>query len=156
MPFPAPDGHWPATNDGNRNRHAARYDGCPMDSVPRRGLSAEAVRNFMMGQAGSGRGLDFSMLMRAPNAPDLPDALYDLSNDPGEEVNLADDPAHAGVVRDLSARIDAYFARHSRPDADLWSGRAPIQNSMLQDYWRGVWGQDWAPVFAYQDAPAAT
>lgn len=39
IPFPAPYGHWPATNDGNRNRHAANYDDCPMNSIPREGLS---------------------------------------------------------------------------------------------------------------------
>lgn len=67
LPYPAPYGHWPATNDGNRNRHAGLYDACEMRSVPRRGLSAEAVANFNMVQAGSGAGLDFSMLLRAPN-----------------------------------------------------------------------------------------
>lgn len=298
LPFPAPYGHWPATNDGNRNRHAALYDDCPMETVPRRNLSAEAVQNFMMVQGGSGHGLDFSMLMRAPNhlptlrnyysqitmideavgrileaapdalvifttdhglslghhgfwghgastypsnlhraahsipmimagpevaqgverrhvsntdlyasvlsvaggapdpalpsrpllgpaqrdwsedaaygeqeetrvirtpdwlfmkrycgpnAPDLPDALYDLREDPGEENNLAADPDHAEVVAGLSARIDAYFAAHSRPEADLWSGGKPIQNSMLSAYWQGIWGAGWGPVFAYQD-----
>lgn len=67
LPLPAPYGHWPATNDGNRNRHAGLYDDCPMDSVPRQGISAEAVANFLNVQGGSGQGLDFSMLMRAPN-----------------------------------------------------------------------------------------
>ena len=55
------------------------------------------------------------------------------------------DPAHAHVVADLSARIDAFFACHAREQADLWRGGRPIQNSMLIDYWRGVWGDDWAP-----------
>lgn len=67
IPFPAPYGHWPATNDGNRNRHTARYDDCPVAAVPRCNLSPEAVANFLMVQSDSGQGLDFSMLMRAPN-----------------------------------------------------------------------------------------
>lgn len=43
------------------------YDACPMDSVPRQGLFANAVTNYDMVKSGSGHGLDFSMLMRAPN-----------------------------------------------------------------------------------------
>ena len=41
-----------------------------MNTVPRVGLSAEAVVNYDMVKGGSGKGLDFSMLMRAPD--DLP------------------------------------------------------------------------------------
>lgn len=67
IPYPAPYGHWPATNDGRRNRFSELYDDCPMHSVPREGLSAAAVANYDMIKAGSGHGLDFSMLMRAPN-----------------------------------------------------------------------------------------
>jgi hypothetical protein len=33
------------------------------------------------------------------------DELYDLSADPGETVNRADDPACAGLKRELSARM---------------------------------------------------
>ncbi len=301
LPFPAPYGHWPACNDGKRNRFADMYDDCPMNTVPRRGISPEAVANFNMVNAGSGGGLDFSMLMRAPNhlpalrnyysqislideavgrikaahpdaliiftsdhglslghhgfwghgastfpsnlhlaahsipmilhhpghipvhkqdryisnmdlfatlidyvdgtpdpslpsrsfasriktrdapatgadevfseqeetrvirtrdwvffkrfnqpgAPEIPDALYNVARDPEETHNLADDPDQAAIVTDLSARIDAFFTQHARPEADLWRGGQPIQNSMLQDYWKGIWGADWAPVYHY-------
>ena len=286
LPFPAPYGHWPACNDGMRNRFADLYDDCPMDTVPRCGISADAVTNFNMVNAGSGGGLDFSMLMRAPNhlpalrnyysqitmidhavgriaaahpdaliiftsdhglslghhgfwghgastypsnlhlaahsipmimrhpdgippgkearyisnmdlfatvidyvggtpdaslpsrsfapvirgeeipnpgidevyseqeetrslrtgnwmyfkrfhrdgAPDLPDALFNTAEDPGETVNLVEDPNHKEVAADLAARIDAFFAQHARAEADLWRGGKPIQNTMLKDY----------------------
>ena len=302
LPFPAPYGHWPATNDGARNRYSEMYDDCPMETVPRIGLSPGAVANYDMVKSGSGGGLDFSMLMRAPNhlpslrnyysqislidevvgqiaaavpdaliiftadhglslghhgfwghgastwpsnlhlaahsiplivrapdgraegatpifvsnmdlyatildcaggapdpglpsrsfagllrgeeiadwgadevfseqeetrvirtpqwaffkrfrqagAPDLPDELFNVVTDPGETVNLADDPAHAHIVAELSARIDAFFALHARGQADLWRGGRPIQNSMLIDYWRSIWGEDWAPVYSYE------
>lgn len=302
IPFPAPYGHWPATGDGRRNRHAGLYDDCPMHSVPRLGLSAAAVRNYDMVKSGSGKGLDFSMLMRAPNdlptlrnyysqitmiddavgriaeaapdallifttdhglslghhgfwghggstypsnlhlaahsiplicrhdghiaaasatpihvsnvdifatildyvgagpqpslpsrsfagllrgeevadwgedevyseqeetrvirtpqwalfkrydrqnAPDLHDELFNVVTDPGETVNLAADPGHAHIVADLSARIEAFFARHARRHADMWQGGRPIQNSMMQSYWRDIWGPDWQPVYGY-------
>lgn len=70
LPLPAPYGHWPATNDGNRNRHADRYDDCPMHSVPREGLSAETIKHFESIRSQSSPDLDFTMLLRAPN--DLP------------------------------------------------------------------------------------
>ena len=299
LPFPAPYGHWPATNDGNRNRHAALYDDCPMHTVPRQGLSAEAVTNYDMTKSRSGRGLDFSLLMRAPNdlptlrnyysqitmiddavgriraaapdamilfstdhglslghhgfwghgastypsnlhraahsiplivqhqgqvpagavaplhvsntdlfatlldyvggtpdpalpsrsfsavlrgqtpqdwgddvvfaeqeetrvlrtpkwlfflrfsgpdAPPLPNALYDLETDAWETDNLAGDPNHAAVVAQLTDRIGAYFDVYNAPERDLWQGGHPVQNSMMQSYWRDIWGADWAPT----------
>lgn len=294
VPLPAPYGHWPATNDGQRNRFAALYDDCPMHSIPREGLSAAAVAHYDRIKGQSGGGLDFSMLMRAPNhlptlrnyysqismiddavgrimaaapdalilysadhglslghhgfwghgaatypsnlhlaahsvpliargpgvvasgvsnahvgtpdlfatvldlagaqAPDgiagrsftpalggspmpamdaviaeqeetrvirtsdwlyfqrfgdLGDALYDLRDDPGETVNLADDPDCAGVLADLRARVDACFDAHARPRADLWRGGRPLQNATMGAFWREAWGDDWAPVLGY-------
>lgn len=302
LPYPAPYGHWPATNDGVRNRFSELYDDCPMDSVPRVGLSAAAVANYDIVKEGSGGGLDFSMILRAPNhlpslrnyysqislideavgrivaahpealiiftadhglslghhgfwghgastypsnlhlaahsiplivrhqgqiapdatpiyvsnmdlygtvldyvggtpdrslpsrsfagllrgdavadwgedevfseqeetrvirtpqwaffkrfrsvgAPELPDELFNVIEDPGETLNLADSPSHAHIVADLSARIDAFFDLHARGEADLWRGGRPIQNSMLTPYWRSIWGEDWSPVYSYE------
>ena len=31
--------------------------------------------------------------------------LYDLDSDPHENVNLIDDPAHAGIAKELDARL---------------------------------------------------
>jgi len=67
LPYPAPYGHWPATKEADRCRHSARFDDCPMETIPRMGLSREAVAGYDMKQKSSGGGLDFSMLMRAPN-----------------------------------------------------------------------------------------
>ncbi len=81
----------------------------------------------------------------------LPDELFNVTNDPGETVNLVEDPDHAAVAAELSARIDVYFSNYIKPEADLWRGGQPIQNSMMQPYWRDIWGQNWRPVFAYED-----
>lgn len=70
LPYPAPYGHWPATKDETRCRHSERYDDCPMNSIPRVGLSKGAVDAFLMRHQYSGHGLDYSMTLRAPN--DLP------------------------------------------------------------------------------------
>lgn len=39
-----------------------------------------------------------------------PDQLYDLRRDPGEQKNLADDPAAAGKLRELRARLREHLA----------------------------------------------
>lgn len=67
LPYPAPYGHWPATRETDRCRFSDLYDDCPMESVPREGLSKPAVDGFLMRQNYSGGGLDYSMTMRAPN-----------------------------------------------------------------------------------------
>lgn len=302
VPLPAPYGHWPATNDGNRNRHADLYDNCPMDTIPRNSIRASAVANYDRIKSQSGHGLDFSMLMRAPNhlptlrnyysqitmiddavgrivaaAPDaliifttdhglslgqhgfwghggstypsnlhlaahsiplivsqpevieagsesplhlssadlyatilelagsaaekgspsrsfaallrgeelkswgsdevfaeqeetrvirtpdwvmfkrfvrsgvsdLQHELYNVVEDPDESVNLAQDAEFAGVVAELGDRIDRYFERFAKSEADLWKGGVPIQNSMMVDYWRGIWGEQWCPVYQF-------
>ena len=43
------------------------------------------------------------------------DMLFDLDTDPLEERNLADDPAHADTLRDLSERLDVWMASTSDP-----------------------------------------
>ena len=45
----------------------------------------------------------------------FPDELYDLADDPDEEHNRYPDPACAGTVADLTARLEAQFAYHEDP-----------------------------------------
>jgi len=49
----------------------------------------------------------------------VPEELYDLERDPHEQVNLAGEPAHAGALEELRARLDA----HMTATADAWLGR---------------------------------
>lgn len=51
-----------------------------------------------------------------------PNELYDMAGDPGETVNLVDDPAYADVVADLDARLTAFFSEYADPTFDLWNG----------------------------------
>jgi arylsulfatase A-like enzyme len=67
LPYPAPYGHWPATKETDENRHTTRYADCPMNSIPRTGLSKAAVDGFMLRNSDTSEYLGFSMLMRAPN-----------------------------------------------------------------------------------------
>ena len=67
LPYPAPYGHWPATKEKDLCRHSKRYENCKMDSIPRESLSIEAIKNYDMVKSQSGKGMDYSMLLRAPN-----------------------------------------------------------------------------------------
>jgi len=312
LPYPAPYGHWPATNEPIRHRFSALYDDCPVNTIPRVGLRPEAVAAYDLVKARSGGGLDFSMLLRAPNdlptlrnyysqitliddavgnlvkrlqalgleqdtlliftadhglsmghhgfwghgaacwpsnlhqaahsipllvsqpgtvesgtrsrlhvsntdlfatildyvglqapnAPETPlpsrslapllkgeplvdwgedevfseqeetrvirtpqwayfkrfrgatqyelsDELYDVENDPGEASNLLNDPEYAEIGAALAARIDAFFAANANPQADLWNGGRPLQNTKPRWLWKAAWGEDWAPVYRY-------
>jgi len=67
LTYPAPYGHWPATKEEDRCRYSHLYDNCPMNSIPREGLSKGAIDAFLLRQKYSGGGLDYSMTLRAPN-----------------------------------------------------------------------------------------
>lgn len=47
--------------------------------------------------------------------PDGPSELFDLLQDPRETVNLFHDPAHAGLVADLTQQLEEHFARYEDP-----------------------------------------
>ena len=83
------------------------------------------------------------------NGPEFGDELYDVQADPEETVNLIDDPKHAEIVTELRGKLAAFFQKNSVPEANLWQGGKPIQNSARIEYWKKVWGDDWTPVFAY-------
>jgi arylsulfatase A-like enzyme len=52
-------------------------------------------------------------IRRYPNYFD-PDQLYDLENDPEEQRNLANDPAHAGVLGEMKERLRGYLRTFER------------------------------------------
>ena len=307
IPYPAPYGHWPATAEEGDHKYAHHYDDCPVETVPRVSLSKAAVANYDMVKERSGGGLDFSLLMRAPNhlptyqnyygqitlideavgklvakadavgdtliiftsdhglslghhgfwghgastwpsnlhqaAHSIPllvrhkdkvvgdqtnpilvsnmdlystildyvgldidknlpsrsfagllkgdkltdwgedevfseqeetrvlrtpqwayfrrfdgssnwpinDELFDVVADPGETTNLLGNPDYAVVAGELASRIDQFFNEKARPEADLWKGGQPIQNSMADHVWKDAWGESWRPVYSYEE-----
>ncbi|CAA6676295.1 MULTISPECIES: sulfatase [unclassified Lentimonas] len=55
--------------------------------------------------------------------------LYDLSNDPNELINLADDPQSAAMLESLKDQIKAFQVRTNDPWYILWSNDASMQGS---------------------------
>jgi N-sulfoglucosamine sulfohydrolase len=47
--------------------------------------------------------------------PRVPEELYDLAADPHEQRNLATDPAHAGTLETMRARLDAHLRETADP-----------------------------------------
>lgn len=53
------------------------------------------------------------LVRRYPNGPD---ELFDLRADPSETTNLIDIDDCSSVVRDLSAKLEAFYSKHEDPD----------------------------------------
>ncbi len=70
LTYNGPYGHWPAIKGPAKNRFASRYQDCPMNSVPREGVSSAVIERFLMRQGLSGGGLDYSAVLQIQN--DLP------------------------------------------------------------------------------------
>ncbi|MBL8995634.1 MAG: sulfatase-like hydrolase/transferase [Spirochaetia bacterium] len=52
----------------------------------------------------------------APHAPASPDELYDLLEDPRETTNRFDEPALAGIQKDLLQKLEEHFQRYEIPE----------------------------------------
>ena len=50
--------------------------------------------------------------------PDGPHELYDLTNDPDERCNLADDPAQTDRIIGMKTRLEQWFVQYVEPDKD--------------------------------------
>ena len=81
----------------------------------------------------------------------LIDELYDVETDPKETNNLAADPAHAETKAILEHSLENFFAKYADDNADLWKGGMPIQHSERKQFWRDAWGDEWKPVYTYDN-----
>ncbi|HDP34035.1 MAG TPA: DUF4976 domain-containing protein [Candidatus Hydrogenedentes bacterium] len=52
---------------------------------------------------------------------DMPSQLFDLRNDPGEFINLAEDPGHGSVVADCCQRLIRWRMRHEDYRMEEWA-----------------------------------
>ncbi len=58
--------------------------------------------------------------------PDGPHDLFDLVNDPDERHNLAEEPGQQQRIRELHARLEAWFARYVLPEHDGLRARLDV------------------------------
>ena len=81
----------------------------------------------------------------------IDDELFDIELDPEETTNLASDPAFTEIKLLLKKRMTEFFAQHVNEHADLWTGGAPLQNTERLAFWQDVWGEQWSPVYSYDE-----
>ena len=67
LTYNAPYGHKPAIQGPARNRFAELYEKCPMTSIPREGLSREAIIRYDLKKHQTGGGIDYSDELTTPN-----------------------------------------------------------------------------------------
>jgi arylsulfatase A-like enzyme len=65
---------------------------------------------------------------------DEPDTLYDLKNDPGEKINLVENPDFAEIRRSLETRLVAFFGQYSDQKYDVWNG-GTAKGILLEKYY---------------------
>ena len=67
LTYNAPYGHWPAIQGPGQNRFYSLYENCPMHTIPREGLSREAIIRYDLKKDMSGGGIDYSAELTTPN-----------------------------------------------------------------------------------------
>ena len=82
-----------------------------------------------------------------PTSFNFKNELYDLSCDPGERNNLAEDPAFQETVEMLSNSISDFFDAHADARWNLWEGGSVKSNSTRPFLWKEAWGEEWEPGF---------
>ena len=78
------------------------------------------------------------------------DELFDVENDPEETTNLALEPEFANIKAALDDQLNSFFDAYAKQEANLWKGGVPIQHSERKQFWRDAWGEEWQPVYSYE------
>ena len=73
------------------------------------------------------------------------DELYDMHADPGQENNLADDPAHQKTRNFMRAKLTEFFEEYSDPKYDLWKGGVAKGSVVRPKMFKRLYGDDWQP-----------
>jgi len=87
-----------------------------------RGKPADRWRTEQIVEYGNARMIrtdSHKLILRYPfGGIRYPDEFYDLKADPRETVDRIDDPQMSGLVKELTAKVDEYFAKYSEPEHD--------------------------------------
>jgi len=75
-------------------------------------------------------GLEYWVRTQHPNYYDL-DQLYDLTTDPGEQVNLATDPAYAGRLRLMKEELQKYLNSLPGPYGEFKSAAEELRHGSV-------------------------
>jgi len=71
--------------------------------------------------------------------------LYDLQNDPEQEINLFGNPDYAEVISQLDRRLTQFFDTYSDAQYDLWQGGTVKGSTESTQVYKSLYGDQWEP-----------
>ena len=71
--------------------------------------------------------------------------LFDMQEDPEQMHNLANNPEHQSLTKELDRRLMIFFARYADPQYDLWQGGFAKGSVDRPEVYRALYGEDWRP-----------
>ncbi len=92
-------------------------------------------RDVQYGEYGTARMVRAGRYKLVARYPDGPNEFFDLENDPRESRNLTGCAAHETLISELSAMLESYFLRYSRPGKSGLLGPKLPQHNMTEA-WR--------------------
>ena len=69
--------------------------------------------------------------------------LYDMQADPGQEVDLSENPEFADIQRQLSQELHDFFEANSDPKYDLWNGGVAKGSIVRPEMFKRLYGDSW-------------
>ena len=71
--------------------------------------------------------------------------LYDMEDDPGQNINLAGNPDYKNIEIKLRKALSSFFERHSDPRYDLWKNGTAKGSVVRPEMFKRLYGESWAP-----------
>ena len=107
-----------------------------------RGKQLDGWRSEQISEYGNARMIrteSHKLILRYPfGGIRYPDELYDLKADPRETVNRIDDPQMATLVKELTAKVETFFAKYSVPENDGLAMESQPQSTSASPWLRGI------------------
>ena len=72
-------------------------------------------------------------------------ALFDMQADPGQHINLAEDPDYGEDMAALDEQLTDFFSRYAARRYDLWNGGVAKGFVGRPEVFQALYGEDWAP-----------
>lgn len=72
--------------------------------------------------------------------------LYDIKQDPGQEINLYGNPDYDEVVSELDGKLSEFFATYSNAEYDLWNGGTVKGFTESAHVFKSLYGDEWEPA----------
>lgn len=72
--------------------------------------------------------------------------LFDLRKDPGQTVNVINQPKYKAIAAKLNLKLSEFFQRYSTAEYDLWRGGVAKGSVARPETFQALYGKSWAPT----------